>query len=247
MANEKPISLKTKEYRKVVKPLLERRRRARINGCLNELRNFILEATKQENSQASKLEKADILEMTVHYLKMLLRQQCVASSRTNVMELGRFRAGYTECANEVSACVSVMSNVNPAIRGRLLTHLSKCLNQLDSMNVNCNNNNNNNSDLIHPPTPSPSHLSPLVAPSMTLTSSPTLTTPISSSTTHFPRFVHSDNLEQLVPTRPHHQLWPSIHEEQLLTRPSSIISHSTINASPVAVVSANSTSVWRPW
>lgn len=133
MANDRPVSMKTKEYRKVVKPLLERRRRARINGCLNELRNFILEATKQDSVQASKLEKADILEMTVQYLKVLLRQQCAMSSRATVTDVGRFRAGFTECANEISMFVSGMSTVNPTVRSRLLTHLSKCLGQLDSI------------------------------------------------------------------------------------------------------------------
>lgn len=115
--------------------MLERRRRARINGCLNELRNFILEATKQDSVQASKLEKADILEMTVQYLRLLLRQQCTMSSRANVTDVSRFRAGFTECANEISMFVSNSATVNPAIRSRLLTHLSKCLNQLDCVNT----------------------------------------------------------------------------------------------------------------
>ena len=50
------------------KPLMEKRRRERINKSLSELKNILLEALKRDQSSCSKLEKADILEMTVKYL-----------------------------------------------------------------------------------------------------------------------------------------------------------------------------------
>ena len=54
--------------RSVTKPLMEKRRRERINKSLTELKNILLEALKRDQSSCSKLEKADILEMTVKYL-----------------------------------------------------------------------------------------------------------------------------------------------------------------------------------
>lgn len=54
--------------RKSNKPIMEKKRRARINHCLNQLKALILEADN-ERSRHSKLEKADILEMTVKYLQ----------------------------------------------------------------------------------------------------------------------------------------------------------------------------------
>ncbi|XP_071446249.1 transcription factor HES-2-like [Hetaerina americana] len=55
------------------KPLMEKKRRARINNSLNELKKMILSysTTIKEDPQPAKLEKADILEMTVRHLQRL--------------------------------------------------------------------------------------------------------------------------------------------------------------------------------
>uniref|UniRef100_A0A8C8SMP7 Hes family bHLH transcription factor 2 n=1 Tax=Pelusios castaneus TaxID=367368 RepID=A0A8C8SMP7_9SAUR len=57
------------ELRKTLKPLMEKRRRARINESLNQLKTLILPLVGKGSSRYSKLEKADILEMTVQFLK----------------------------------------------------------------------------------------------------------------------------------------------------------------------------------
>uniref|UniRef100_A0A3Q2C9D8 Hes family bHLH transcription factor 2 n=1 Tax=Cyprinodon variegatus TaxID=28743 RepID=A0A3Q2C9D8_CYPVA len=54
--------------RSTMKPLMEKRRRARINDSLNHLKNLILPLTGRDKTRYSKLEKADILEMTVKFL-----------------------------------------------------------------------------------------------------------------------------------------------------------------------------------
>ncbi|CAI9734318.1 transcription factor HES-1-B-like [Octopus vulgaris] len=59
--------------RKSNKPLMEKRRRARINSCLDQLKTLVLQAHKKDDSQYSKLEKADVLEMTVKHLRQLQR------------------------------------------------------------------------------------------------------------------------------------------------------------------------------
>uniref|UniRef100_A0A8C4QNU2 BHLH domain-containing protein n=1 Tax=Eptatretus burgeri TaxID=7764 RepID=A0A8C4QNU2_EPTBU len=51
------------------KPLVEKKRRDRINELLNQLKSIILETTKHESLPHSRLEKADILELTVKYLQ----------------------------------------------------------------------------------------------------------------------------------------------------------------------------------
>ncbi|KAB0797125.1 hypothetical protein PPYR_08119 [Photinus pyralis] len=61
------------------KPLMEKKRRARINDSLETLKQILLdskttlkESTPKRNGQrTTKLEKADILEMTVRYLQHL--------------------------------------------------------------------------------------------------------------------------------------------------------------------------------
>uniref|UniRef100_A0A8C4YQ30 Hes family bHLH transcription factor 2 n=1 Tax=Gopherus evgoodei TaxID=1825980 RepID=A0A8C4YQ30_9SAUR len=57
------------ELRKTLKPLMEKRRRARINDSLNQLKTLILPLIGKDSSRYSKLEKADILEMTVQFLR----------------------------------------------------------------------------------------------------------------------------------------------------------------------------------
>nr|XP_039251338.1 enhancer of split mbeta protein-like [Styela clava] len=54
--------------RKTNKPIMEKKRRERINKCLEELKSIVLRSVSEE-SRPNKLEKADILEMTVRYLR----------------------------------------------------------------------------------------------------------------------------------------------------------------------------------
>merc|ERR1712086_754336 len=63
------------QYRKVMKPLLERKGRARINKCLDEIKDLMVYALQSEGESVNKLEKADVLELTVNHLRKLKRQQ----------------------------------------------------------------------------------------------------------------------------------------------------------------------------
>ena len=51
--------------------MLEKKRRARINDSLGSLKTLILPLVGKDNARYSKLEKADILEMTVRFLREL--------------------------------------------------------------------------------------------------------------------------------------------------------------------------------
>lgn len=65
------------ESRKIRKPLMEKKRRARINDSLETLKHILLESktnlktASRGGQRSAKLEKADILEMTVRYLQQL--------------------------------------------------------------------------------------------------------------------------------------------------------------------------------
>lgn len=71
----------------------------------------------------SKLEKADILEMTVKHLENLQRQQVAMSAAADPSVLNKFRAGFSECAGEVGR----FPGLEPAVKRRLLQHLATCL------------------------------------------------------------------------------------------------------------------------
>ncbi|KAM9370334.1 transcription factor HES-4 isoform 2-T2 [Phaethornis superciliosus] len=129
---DKPRS--ASEHRKSSKPIMEKRRRARINESLGQLKTLILDALKKDSSRHSKLEKADILEMTVKHLRNLQRAQMTAALSADPSVLGKYRAGFNECMNEVTRFLSTCEGVNTDVRTRLLTHLSACLAQIVAMN-----------------------------------------------------------------------------------------------------------------
>ncbi|KAH8404253.1 hypothetical protein KR215_002359, partial [Drosophila sulfurigaster] len=118
---------KTYQYRKVMKPLLERKRRARINKCLDDLKDLMAECVAQTGD--AKFEKADILEVTVQYLRNL-KQSKAAQSAASAPEHS-FRAGYIRAANEVSRALAALPKVDVAFGTTLMTHLGMRLNQLE--------------------------------------------------------------------------------------------------------------------
>ncbi|XP_023946496.2 enhancer of split mbeta protein-like [Bicyclus anynana] len=141
--DEEPVS-RTYQYRKVMKPMLERKRRARINRCLDELKDLMVTALQAEGENVSKLEKADILELTVRHLHSLKRRgQLVLNPEMSYAE--RFRAGFAQCATEVSQFITnatVAANamhrqgpVDPQAGARLLQHLSNCIRRLEAPQV----------------------------------------------------------------------------------------------------------------
>merc|ERR1711936_1523038 len=93
------------QYKKIMKPLLERKRRARINKCLDELKEIMTAALTSQGENVSKLEKADILELTVSHLNKMhqARRLMVSTNRNPLEEIHRFQAGYSSCAQEAAS------------------------------------------------------------------------------------------------------------------------------------------------
>ncbi|XP_068454343.1 transcription factor HES-2-like [Clinocottus analis] len=83
------------ELRKTMKPLMEKKRRARINDSLNLLKNLILPLTGRDKTRYSKLEKADILEMTVRFLGDIPPVNTKNSADS-------YKEGYKACLQRVS-------------------------------------------------------------------------------------------------------------------------------------------------
>lgn len=116
------------ELRRTTKPIMEKRRRARINNSLNELKNLVLDYMKTKDSaRHNKLEKADILEMAVRHVQTLQRQMSTQRAVSDPQVGDKFRAGYTECATEVSRYLSRVDGVDSNVRQCLLNHLAGCM------------------------------------------------------------------------------------------------------------------------
>ena len=115
-----------------MKPLLERKRRARINKCLDELKDIMTVALQAQGENVSKLEKADILELTVRHLhKLSASQRLLLTSppqqRNPLEEVQRFQAGYSSCAQEAASFLLTSPGVDVTVSQRLLSHLSSNL------------------------------------------------------------------------------------------------------------------------
>lgn len=114
-----PIS-RTLRYKKVTKPLLERKRRARINRCLDELKDLV-GALEADGENINKLEKADILELTVRHLKRISRLQ------DPMQEAHRFQAGFSQCASEACIFLGSLPGMNSTVGKRLIEHLKQSI------------------------------------------------------------------------------------------------------------------------
>ncbi|XP_041377308.1 enhancer of split m8 protein-like [Gigantopelta aegis] len=77
------------------KPLTERKRRARINKCLEVLKDVVID---NNGGILPRLDKARILELTVSYLKTM-----VHSKPKETLDKEKFTAGYLRCLDEVTS------------------------------------------------------------------------------------------------------------------------------------------------
>ncbi|XP_024284228.2 transcription factor HES-5-like [Oncorhynchus tshawytscha] len=84
--------LSTKDKHKLRKPVVEKMRRDRINTCIEQLKT-LLEREFHKQDPNAKLEKADILEMTVGFLKQQLQPQRPVLQRAH-------SEGYSQCWRE---------------------------------------------------------------------------------------------------------------------------------------------------
>ncbi|XP_045618066.1 protein hairy [Procambarus clarkii] len=135
--------------RKSNKPLMEKKRRQRINRCLNELKTLVLEGSKKDPSRYSKLEKADILEMTVQHVQALHRHEggrMAGGGRLGGSEEAKYRAGYTHCAAEVAKYLASLNDLPHDLHKKVFSHLSTIATSLSSSvnsNTACVQNNVN--------------------------------------------------------------------------------------------------------
>ncbi|KAK6310575.1 hypothetical protein J4Q44_G00186300 [Coregonus suidteri] len=136
--NKKGLSRDEDEYygikvdRKTRKPLVEKKRRARINESLQELRVLLADTDLQ-----SKMENAEVLEMTVKRVESILQNQAHEVDTVNHEASERFAAGYIQCMHEVHTFVSNCPGIDATLAAELLNHLLECmpLNDEDRLQV----------------------------------------------------------------------------------------------------------------
>ncbi|KAM3617906.1 uncharacterized protein V6R79_012498 [Siganus canaliculatus] len=104
------IRISERDSIKLRKPIVEKMRRDRINSCIEQLK-IILEKEFHKQEPNSKLEKADILEMTVSFLRQQLQPGLRHSD---------YKQGYSHCWRDSVHFLSAGSNADapaPPLQG----------------------------------------------------------------------------------------------------------------------------------
>lgn len=110
--------------RKRRRGVIEKRRRDRINTSLSELRRLVPTAFEKQGS--AKLEKAEILQMTVDHLKLLHAKGLDALAYDpNKFAMDYHSIGFRECAAEVARYLVTVEgmDIQDPLRLRLMSHL----------------------------------------------------------------------------------------------------------------------------
>lgn len=156
-----PVS-RTYQYKKITKPLLERKRRARINRCLDELKDLMVDALETEGENISKLEKADILELTVRHLQRLQASRPSGLSTAAIpgedSSESRWRSGFGHCAAEACRFLTALPG---EAADRLARHLASGLQATRQLEVQVPQKGGNS-----PPLSPMISRSPLVSPTL---------------------------------------------------------------------------------
>ncbi|KAG9337708.1 hypothetical protein JZ751_028358 [Albula glossodonta] len=96
------------QHQDLRKPVVEKMRRDRINNCIEQLKS-LLETEFRRRDPNAKLEKADVLEMTVSFLKQQLQPQPALSQKG-------YSDGYSQCFRETLRFLSASSKGNVAFQ-----------------------------------------------------------------------------------------------------------------------------------
>ncbi|XP_013390924.1 enhancer of split mgamma protein [Lingula anatina] len=122
MSAEEDIG-KDRSRRKCAKSLAEKRRRGRINSCLVQLKRLLLASQEGADDKASKMDQADVLEMTVKYLRRLRRDETQGSGdeeHTPSKASDNYIQGYMDCTDAITTCLKREGNLDKFINFRML-------------------------------------------------------------------------------------------------------------------------------
>lgn len=109
------------ESRKTKKPLIEKQRRKRINDSLHELKRLVLEALHRDITLYEKMEKADVLDLTVNYLKST---HCAKKQQENTTGLAGYQAGYRECQDHMTRVLITDPSINANQKSQIISHIA---------------------------------------------------------------------------------------------------------------------------
>ncbi|XP_055335513.1 transcription factor HES-1-like [Paramacrobiotus metropolitanus] len=127
--------------RKISKGVIERKRRARINQSLAELKFIILSESKDRGLH-SKLDKAEILERTLAFVQTLQNRQ---NHRPDdcAIHSSAYRDGYFACMKDVDRFLSG-EHFDEVVKQKISNHLTFCCHAAERMLQFPNQDNSSN-------------------------------------------------------------------------------------------------------
>ncbi|XP_069816067.1 transcription factor HES-7.1-like [Dendropsophus ebraccatus] len=147
-----------KAQRKLLKPQVERRRRERINSCLEQLRVLLSKAMKNEQKLKNpKMEKAEILEYTVEFLQSKMKS---AERFHKDLQSMDYQSGFQQCLQATVNFMARHQRLSPSHKDVLFHHSS--FTNLCTMASNVDQCSLRRQRLMHPKSPgtSPHNYSP---------------------------------------------------------------------------------------
>ncbi|XP_052788499.1 enhancer of split m8 protein-like [Mya arenaria] len=123
MADMRDSTREVSSYlRKVRKPQLERKRRERMNASINRLKLLIADTIRQQMAPMTRVDKADVLELTVFHLTRL--QQCQRATRVaSEATAASFNAGFRDCARETVTLLGTNNATDTNLTTSVSDHL----------------------------------------------------------------------------------------------------------------------------
>ncbi|KAF0296511.1 Enhancer of split mgamma protein [Amphibalanus amphitrite] len=120
---------RTHEYKKLMKPLMERKRRARMNLCIEEIRDLISgqlsgpgPRAPRDDDLVSRMDKAEVLELAVKHI----HKQLMSSRRPDpYTEVKMFHQGYMSARAVINDYLQSSQETDPAVLHRLNSHLDR--------------------------------------------------------------------------------------------------------------------------
>ncbi|XP_052256476.1 enhancer of split mgamma protein-like [Dreissena polymorpha] len=123
----------TRYLRKIRKPLVEKQRRERMNKSIDQLKLLIADTIKEQAAPMTRVDKADILDLTVFHLTTVQHHQ---RSATMATEAAAYNAGFKDCFREVMTYLSACKVTDVSSAYNLSAHLHQTLTEKIRFNPN---------------------------------------------------------------------------------------------------------------
>jgi len=133
------------QNRKFAKTCVEKKRRDRINRCLDELKDLMSQA--DDKAKYQKMEKAEILEMAVNYMKNLRTSQSNSVNSSKPIDehssMQYYGLAFRQCLTEFQNYLALFPGIKDDFKSKIMSHMTQ--RYMENTTTQSNNNSNKKS------------------------------------------------------------------------------------------------------